>query len=329
MSHEIEISTLPGEAATTHGKSLTVMSLWRVMRPQQWSKNLFILAPLVFGKRATDIDALVNASIALVAFCVLASALYIINDSIDAENDRLHPKKRNRPISSGELPVRVALILAVVLALTAFFLAWMVSPALVAVAFVYMILMLGYSVIVKHFPILDCMAIAAGFVLRVVGGSVAVGVMPTHWLIVCAFLLALFLAFTKRRQELLTLNGSAAHHRKVLHEYSIKYLDQVNMILTAAVIVCYALYTIAPETTERFGTNKLIYGTVFVAYGVLRYLLIIDKPNRRDNPTEILLTDAPIILAVLGWCLYNIAVVYHSALQSLASGFLQGSSTYK
>jgi hypothetical protein len=163
--------------------------------------------------------------------------------------------------------------------------------------------------------VLDCIVIASGFVLRVIGGAVAISVLPTHWLIACAFLLALFLAFSKRRQELLTLSKNAVEHRKVLGQYSVAYLEQVNIILIGAAIVSYALYTVAPETVERFGTDALIYGTVFVIYGMLRYLALINNPEKGGNPSKMLLHDRPLLVTVVAWSLYNSIVIYHTALE--------------
>ncbi len=153
--------------------------------------------------------------------------------------------------------------------------------------------------------------------LRVVGGAVAIAVVPTHWLIACAFLLALFLAFSKRRQELLILSNNASEHRKVLGQYSVGYLEQVNLILIGAAIVSYALYTVAPETIERFGTDALIYGSVFVIYGMLRYLALINNPENGGNPSKMLLQDRPLLLTVAAWSLYNAVVIYHVKLEEL------------
>lgn len=286
------------------------------MRSHQWVKNLFIFAPLLFGGRLTDLAAARSALIAFGSFCLLSSALYIFNDWIDADEDRTHPEKRNRPISSGELPVAAALSFSILLTAVAFFLSWLIGPGFTAVAAGYLTLVLAYCTILKKVPVLDCIVIAAGFVLRVVGGSVAVGVVPTHWLIACAFLLALFLAFSKRRQELLKLSDSAAEHRVVLGSYSVGYLEQVNIILIGSVIVSYALYTVAPETVERFGTNALIYGTVFVIYGMLRYLSLIGDPENGGNPSRMLLKDPPLWITVSLWSLYNAVVIYRLPLSA-------------
>jgi 4-hydroxybenzoate polyprenyltransferase len=246
-----------------------------------------------------------------VSFCFLASSLYIFNDWIDAEEDRAHPEKCHRPISSGLLPASFALSGAAVLAFIAFGIVYSIGLNLFLISLLYFILTLGYCLVLKRIIVLDGMTIASGFVLRVVGGAIAIGVMPTHWLIVCTFLLALFLAFTKRRQELLTLSAHASEHREVLGKYTVSYLDQVNTILIGATIVCYALYTVAPETVERFSTDKLIYGTVFVIYGMLRYLALIKDSSKGGNPSQMLLQDKPIILTLIAWGIYNGLVIYH------------------
>lgn len=285
------------------------------MRPHQWAKNLFIFAPLLFGRKLTDLSAIGAALAAFGVFCFLSSALYIFNDWLDAEEDRAHPQKRHRPISSGELPIPTALMLAACLAIAAFILAWQLGTTFFLIVLFYFGLTLAYCLSLKRVMVLDCIIIASGFVLRVVGGAVAIAVAPTHWLIACAFLLALFLAFSKRRQELLMLSDNASDHRKVLGQYSVAYLEQVNLILIGAAVVSYALYTVAPETIERFGTDALIYGTVFVIYGMLRYLALINNPEKGGNPSKMLLHDRPLLLTVAAWSLYNAVVIYHVKLE--------------
>lgn len=289
------------------------------MRPHQWVKNLFIFAPLLFGRKLTDLSAIGAALAAFGVFCFLSSALYILNDWLDADEDRAHPEKRYRPISSGELPIPVALTLAAVLAMGAFLMAWQLDSSFLFIALLYLVLTLAYCVSLKRIMVLDCIVIASGFVLRVIGGAVAIAVVPTHWLIACAFLLALFLAFSKRRQELLILSTNASDHRKVLGQYSVGYLEQVNLILIGAAIVCYALYTVAPETIARFGTDALIYGTVFVIYGLLRYLALINNPENGGNPSNLFVKDRPLLLTVATWSLYNAVLIYHEKLEELRS----------
>jgi 4-hydroxybenzoate polyprenyltransferase len=317
MSEQPPIILSEADAAFRFQKRGLFTLLIATIRPHQWVKNLFIFAPLLFGRKLTDLSAVGAAITAFCVFCLLSSALYIFNDWIDANEDRAHPEKRNRPISSGELPVSVALSFSAVFAAGAFVLAWWLGTSFTVIAIAYFVLILGYCVTLKRLIVLDCIVIALGFVLRVIGGAVAISVVPTHWLIACAFLLALFLAFSKRRQELLTLADNAAEHRTVLGQYSVAYLEQVNVILIGASIVSYALYTVAPETVERFGTDALIYGTVFVIYGMLRYLALINNPENGGNPSKMLLRDKPLLLTVVAWSLYNAIVIYHTTLEDI------------
>ena len=294
-----------------------VRLLLTAARPHQWVKNLFVLAPLLFGRKLTDSAAVWDAIIALAAFCLLSSAVYIFNDWWDAEDDRAHPEKRNRPISSGLLPVSIALGAAAALAILGLTLAIAIGPQFAGIGLLYAVLMAAYCMWLKRMIVLDAMTIAGGFALRVVGGAVAVDVAATHWLIACTFLLALFLAFSKRRQELLTLENGAGNHREVLGHYSLRYLESVINIVIGASIVCYALYTVAPETVARFGTDGLVYGTAFVVYGMLRYLALINDPTKGGNPSKLLLSDLPLLLTLVAWALYNAAVIYRSAFSGL------------
>ncbi len=291
--------------------------LLAAMRPHQWVKNLFVFAPLLFGRKIGEMTAVAHSAQAFAAFCLLASGLYILNDIADADEDRRHPEKCLRPISSGLLPVPFALGGAILLIATGLTTAMLLDWKFFLVAAGYFALTLFYCLRLKKMLVLDCMTIAAGFVLRVVGGAVAIQVAATHWLIVCAFLLALFLAFTKRRQEILTLSANeAGKHREVLDEYSIDYLGQVNNILIGAAIVCYALYTVAPETVQKFETDALIYGTVFVIYGLFRYLMLAKKPENGGNPSRMLLRDKPLTATVAAWAMYNAVIIYHVPLKN-------------
>lgn len=315
MSQPASTITSPAKAVMPRRGSLR--SLLVSMRPHQWAKNLFVLAPLLFGQKLSDGSAVGLALLAFAAFCLIASALYIINDIADADADRAHPEKQFRPIASGEFPVSLAVLASIGLLAAAFGIAAMIGWQFLALAVGYGVLTLGYSLSVKHVVILDCMTIATGFVLRVVGGAAAVNVTPTHWLIVCAFLLALYLAFAKRRQELMMLSDAAHEHRQVLSQYSVSYLEQVNNILVGATIVCYTLYTVAPETVARFGTDKLIYGTIFVVYGMLRYMVLTQKTDNGGNPSKVLIGDKPLMLAILGWGIFNALVIYRGAIAAM------------
>lgn len=294
------------------GGNSTAHLLLVSMRPYQWLKNLFVLAPLLFGRKLGDPNAAVQALMAFASFCLIASSLYIVNDIVDAPEDRTHPTKRLRPIPSGALPVWGALIGSGSLLVLALLIAGRLDTRFLLLVGVYWASMIAYCLALKRAIVLDAMTIAFGFVLRVVGGALAVQVTPTHWLIACAFLLALFLAFAKRRQELLILSGSAARHRQVLDSYTIGFLDQVNNILIGATIVCYALYTVAPETIAKFGTDALVYGTVFVIYGLLRYMALIQNSANGGDPGKLLLKDKPMLVTIFSWGVYNVLIVYHS-----------------
>lgn len=298
-------------------------ALVRSVRPAQWVKNFFVLAPLLFGRKLTDSDALLNGLLALVSFCLLSGALYILNDIVDAPADRQHPEKRRRPVASGALPVPVAAASAVVLTGVALLIGLRLGAGFTWVALLYAALTAAYSFALKHLVIVDVMTIAAGFVLRVMGGALAVDVEPSHWLIICAFVLSLFLGFSKRRQELLRTPETAVAQRRVLREYSIRMVEQINLVLMGTAFVCYMIYTVSPETVERFGTDLLLYGTVFVFYGMLRYLVITQNPEARENPSDTLLSDKPLLAAVFGWAVYNGAVIYWSSIAATWRGLME------
>ncbi len=317
MAHQFPIGFPTVESKIALEKKGLTRLFLIAMRPHQWVKNLFVFAPLLFGRKLGDLSAVGHSAAAFAVFCLLASGLYILNDWIDAEEDRQHPEKCLRPISSGLLPVSFAIIGAFFLIVTALTTAWLLGFNFFLVAVAYFVLTIGYCLRLKKMMVLDCMTIAVGFVLRVVGGAIALNVAATHWLIVCAFLLALFLAFTKRRQEILTLSGKAGTHREVLDEYSVEYLGQVNNILIGAAIVCYALYTVAPETVEKFDTDAMIYGTIFVIYGLFRYMALIKNPEKGGNPSKMLIHDKPLMLTVAGWTVYNAIMIYHITIRDL------------
>ncbi|MBI1790787.1 MAG: decaprenyl-phosphate phosphoribosyltransferase [Acidobacteria bacterium] len=283
-------------------------------RPQQWVKNLFVLAPLLFGGRLDSPPAMRRALLAFVCFSLASGGVYILNDLADREADLAHPEKRRRPIASSQLGPGTALSGALALLAVAAAAALRLGPRFEGLLLAYLVLSVAYSLALKRAAIVDAMAIATGFVLRVVGGAAAVDVEPSHWLIVCAFLLALYLALAKRRQELLLLSAEARDHRRSLSGYSVEYLDQVSGVLLGATLVCYALYTVAPETVARFHTDALVYGTIFVLYGLLRYMSLLQDPAHGGNPTRLLLTDKPLLASVAGWALYNAAVVYRGTL---------------
>ncbi|MBV9746008.1 MAG: decaprenyl-phosphate phosphoribosyltransferase [Acidobacteriia bacterium] len=287
-------------------------------RPAQWTKNLFVLGPLLFAKRVLDPSAGLRSIVACASFCLMSSAIYVLNDLADAEQDRNHPLKRIRPLASGMLSRQAAWLAFGLLAALASVLSISLGSQVAFLAVLYFAAMVAYCVRLKHVLIIDSLVIAIGFVLRVVAGAAAVHVEATHWLVACTFLLALYLAFAKRRQELTVLSGAASSHRHVLSEYSSSYLDQVNNILLGTVVLCYALYTVAPETVTRFGTDRLIYGTVFVLYGMLRYMVLLHT-GRGADPSVLVLRDRPLLIAVLCWAMYNCLVIYRREITEIGN----------
>lgn len=269
------------------------------MRPRQWTKNLLVFAPLVFSHELVDESMIVAASIVFAAFCLLAGSVYVLNDVLDAERDRMHAKKCERPIARGDVSKRAALLASGAIGTLAVCIAYIADPVVGILALGYVLLQIAYTLRIKHEVILDAFAISAGFVLRVAAGAAAVGAEFSPWLYSAVSLLALFLAFGKRRHELLLLDVEAFAHRPALKAYSAPLLDALLSSVTAATIVTYAMYSFSSETAQA--APALIFTVPFVAYGVFRYLFLIYSRNLGGNPEEILLTDVPIITSVILW----------------------------
>ncbi len=287
-----------------------IRALVRSLRPHQWVKNGFVLAPVVFGRELTSPTALGQAGITFAAFCAASSAVYLVNDVRDREEDRRHPLKSRRPIASGALPVGVAWAAAIVLFAAAAALALAAGPAVAGVLALYALLNLLYSAGLKHVVILDVMIVAVGFVLRVLAGGLAVGVDVSSWLLLCTIFLALFLAFSKRRHEIVLLADQAAGQRRVLDQYSPAFLDQMINVVTASSVVSYALYAVSPETTERYHSQWLIYTLPLVLFGVFRYLYLIYQAPDEKNPTEAILADVPFLANLALWVIAVLGIVY-------------------
>lgn len=287
--------------------------LWpliRALRPTQWVKNVFVLAPIVFAERLTDAVVLHSAMLAFAAFCLAASTIYLFNDLRDRHDDRKHPLKKNRPIASGALPVPVAIATCLILGVVSFVVSFELGTEFAILLGVYIGINVVYSGFLKKVVILDVMAVSSGYVIRVMAGSSAIAVAVSNWLLLCTTFLALFLIFSKRRHELVLLAGDAASHRAVLGHYSEAFLDQMINVVTASTVVAYALYAVDGTTVERFGSDRLIYTIPLVLYGVFRYLyLIYQRPGKR-NPTEAILTDWPSLINVMLWGLLVIWIVY-------------------
>jgi len=289
------------------------MSLLRALfvslRPHQWTKNLVVLAALAFSKHLFDGDAVVRAAMAFATFCGLSGAVYLVNDLVDLERDRLHPVKRARPIASGALPVPAARAAAACLLALGLLSAWGLGPGFFACALSYLALNLAYSFVLKDVVILDVLAIAIGFVVRAVAGALVIQVVFSDWLLVCTILLALFLALAKRRHELATLEN-AAGHRQALAEYSPYLLDQMIAVVTASCLTAYAFYTLSPDTVEKYRTNQLALTIPFVIYGIFRYLYLVHRKEQGGSPSDVLLTDRPLLAAVALWAAAVVLIVY-------------------
>jgi 4-hydroxybenzoate polyprenyltransferase len=280
------------------------------LRPEQWAKNLLLFAGLLFGGRLLQPTAILAATAAFAIFCVLSGAMYIVNDIRDREADRRHPLKRARPIPSGMLATRTAAWGAACLSTGALVAASLLNPLFGAMAATYALLLLLYSTILKHLVILDVLAIAGGFVLRAVAGAAAVNVPIGPWLVACTTLLALFLALSKRRHELVLLGDTAAHHRPSLEQYSPYLLDQMISVVTASTLIAYTVFTMSPETAERLGTPYLGFTVPFVLYGIFRYLYLVHQKRGGGSPAEMLLTDRPLLACVALWAAAVILLMY-------------------
>ncbi len=283
-------------------------ALVAALRPHQWTKNLIVFAPLALSKHLFEADAFFRSVAAFGLFCALSGTVYLINDLADLERDRLHPKKRLRPLASGALSMGAACASAVVLGAVSLVLSAFLGQGFLAAALAYVGLNLLYSFWLKRVVILDVIAISLGFVLRAVAGALAISVQFSDWLLVCTLLLALFLALAKRRHELVTLDGT--DHRETLAEYSPYLLDQMIAVVTASCLMAYAFYTLAPETVEKYRTDRLSWTIPFVLYGIFRYLYLVHGKEEGGSPTDLLLTDRPLLVDVALWAAALVAIVY-------------------
>ncbi len=281
-----------------------------LLRPAQWSKNSVLFAALIFAKHLFIPADLAVVLLGFVAFCALASGAYVMNDLRDCERDREHPLKSLRPLPSGRVRRGTALTLAVLLVGFGLGGAIALQPGFGALAALYFVLQVAYTYWLKEVVILDVMAIAAGFVIRAVAGGVVINVPVSPWLIICTFLLMMFLGFSKRRHELILLEGRATDHRASLKEYSPYFLDQMIAVVTASTVVAYAIYTASPEVREKLGTDKLYLTIPFVLFGIFRYLYLVHQREEGGNPTQLLLTDQPLLLDVLLWLVTAAVLLY-------------------
>lgn len=284
-------------------------SLAALMRPYQYVKNLFIFLPAFFALQLRDSALLGRTAAAFAAFCLLASAVYILNDYIDREEDRQHPAKRSRPLASGAITPFQAFALMALLLLTAALLMGLTTPGALPLAGLYFALNIAYSLKLKHIPLLDIFIIATGFVLRLFVGAVAGGITLSMWIILMTFLLALFLALAKRRDDVL-LMAEGKKVRKAIDGYNLEFINGAMIIMASVTIVAYISYTISPSVQAFFHNDHLYYTVVFVLLGVLRYMQITFVEARSGNPARILLSDLFLQLTLLGWIVTFVLLIY-------------------
>jgi 4-hydroxybenzoate polyprenyltransferase len=280
----------------------TSVLLIKTLRVKQWTKNLLLFAGAVFARQILIYPKLIRVSIAFFVFCLLSSALYIINDLNDLPSDRNHPRKRFRPIASGAIPIPVAITISVMLGVISFSIAYFLGLPFFITAIGYAFLTVAYTFYLKRLVIIDVMTIAAGFVLRAVAGAAVINVAISPWLLVCTLLLALFLALTKRQQEL--QNNGTESGRMVLNLYSAIFLNQVITIVTAATLTGYFLYTFTAHT------EKLMITILFVIYGIFRYLFLTHREGSGEEPEQVLWSDLPFMINLLSWIICSGIIIY-------------------
>lgn len=301
-------ATRTGAAARVSSRYQALPPLLQAMRPIQWSKNSLVFAALLFDRQVFNWESLLRCLGAALVFCAVSSAIYLINDVRDVEQDRLHPRKRYRPIASGAVSVSQATRVSILLFVLSILASLLIRPAFALVILAYIVLMIGYSYGLKRLVIVDVFAIATGFVLRAVGGAVAIHVSASPWLFVCTALGALFIGFGKRRNELVTLEAAAGAHRANLDEYSIPMLDQIIAIVSSAMLIAYALYTF--DATNVPDSHAMMLTIPFVAYGLFRYLFLIYRRGEGGSPELLLLKDTGLLICIAGWVATALTVLY-------------------
>jgi len=285
------------------------LGLVRIIRPHQWTKNLFVVAPVIFSKELGSLPHLLDTLLAAFLFCLASGAVYTMNDVIDAARDRLHPVKKDRPVASGILPVEMASAYALLLAGISLGASVLFGYAFVMILVIYLILNIVYSFWLKKVVVADVMSIAAGFLLRVLAGSYAARVHASTWILACTFLIALFLALGKRRHELLVLAGEEGS-RPVLRFYSPRMIKIIMNVVAVLTVLAYTAYTVSPHTTQYFGTDNLIFSVPFVFLGLWRYVVISEKKERSESPTDAMIRDVPFIINMILWFVTITSIIY-------------------
>jgi 4-hydroxybenzoate polyprenyltransferase len=285
---------------------------FRLLRPSQWIKNAFVFAPLVFSKHLFDPQLFIVALKGFISFSVVSSAVYVFNDIFDRDADAAHPLKRNRPIASGAISISAASFFSAVLLCAAALVGFSLPQGFQIILLAYLVLQLLYSIALKKIVILDVFIIASGFMLRVLAGAEVINVMISHWIILCTMFLSLFLALAKRRGEIVLFRHTDnTSERKVLEQYDIQFLDNTMVITSSGMAIAYALYTVADRTVAAFGTDYLIFTTIFVLFGIFRYLFLVMRKNMGENSVAIIFRDRPMFINLCLWFLSCVVIIYH------------------
>ena len=282
----------------------------KLMRPHQYVKNLFIFLPLFFALKITNIELLANSFLAFISFSLTASAIYILNDYHDIEEDKQHPKKKTRPLAAGTISKNEGILLMILNLFIGFTLMAFLSWKAVAILAVYVILNIAYSFSLKHVAVIDIMIIAIGFVLRVFVGTAVTMLHTSMWIVVMTFLLALFLALAKRRDDILLFNKTGKKVRKVIDGYNLQFVDMAMTLMAGVVIVSYLMYCVSPDVIERTGSDKLYLTLIYVIIGVLRYMQITFVEEESGSPTKVLLKDKIVKVAILLWIVTFTIILY-------------------
>ncbi|HRT60923.1 MAG TPA: decaprenyl-phosphate phosphoribosyltransferase [Syntrophales bacterium] len=280
------------------------------MRPKQWVKNLFVFAPLIFSKKLSVLQTDLEMVAAFLLFCLVSGAVYMLNDILDRRSDQYHPRKCERPIASGRLPVPIAITIIVFLFIISLFSAYQINEALGIILTTYILINFAYSKYLKYVVILDVFSIAAGFFLRILAGIFVAQAQTSEWAYVAAIFLTLFIGFGKRRAELEIAEKNGGKSRGVLKKYNTAFLDPIIIITSAGMIISYMLYTISDYAIGKFGTRHLLFTSIFVLYGLFRYLYLIYGKNTGDSPTDILLADRPLLVSVFLWAVVSAFIIY-------------------
>ncbi|WP_125153714.1 decaprenyl-phosphate phosphoribosyltransferase [Clostridium rectalis] len=283
---------------------MDLKSTIQLMRPKQWIKNGFVFAAIVFSGKFVETSLLLIAIKTFILFCLTSSTIYILNDLVDIEKDKLHPEKKNRPLPSGKVSKSTAIVLDIILLISVIYFS-IGNMKLFAIFMTYIIVNIAYSFKLKNVVIVDVMIITFGFILRVQSGSIAIGITISPWLILCTTLLSLFLALNKRKSELITLNSKSGKHRKILEEYSIELLDNMLTIVTPSILIAYCLYTFS-----SIQSNTMMFTIPFVLYGIFRYQYLMIKQNIGGKPEDIFTKDIPFLVNIVLWIISIIVIIY-------------------